>query len=62
MKIQYKNNLNPIKIRISQNLIFENNNNIIYRQFENILYLEIFKCLVLGLGFVEKSQFSLVSV
>ncbi len=62
MKIQYKNNLNPIKIRISQNLIFENNNNIIYRQFENILYFEIFKCLVLGLGFVEKSQFSLVSV
>jgi hypothetical protein len=27
----------------------KNNNNIIFRQFENILYFEIFKCLVLGL-------------
>jgi hypothetical protein len=49
MKIQYKNTLNQTKIRISQNLIFKNNNNIIFRQFENILYFEVFKCLVLGL-------------
>jgi hypothetical protein len=28
--------------------MFKNNNNIIFRQFENILYFEIFKCLVLG--------------
>ncbi len=46
MKIQYKNTLNQTKIRISQNLMFKNNNNIIFRQFENILYIEIFKCLV----------------
>ena len=49
MKIQYKNTFNQTKIRISQNLIFKNNNNTIFRQFENILYFEIFKCLVLGL-------------
>jgi hypothetical protein len=49
MKIQYKNTFNETKIRISQNLMFKNNNNIISRQFENILYFEIFKCLVLGL-------------
>jgi hypothetical protein len=60
MKIQCKNTFNQTKIRISQNLIFKKNNNIIFRQFENILCLEIFKCLVLGLGCVEKSQFSLV--
>ncbi len=46
MKIQYKNTLNQIKIRISQNLMFKNNNNIIFGQFENILYFEIFKCSV----------------
>jgi hypothetical protein len=61
MKIQYKNTFNQTKIRISQNLIFKNNN-IIFRQFENILYFEIFKCLVLGLSCVEKSQFGLVWV
>jgi hypothetical protein len=49
MKIQYKNTFNETKIRISQNLMLKNNNNIISRQFENILYFEIFKCLVLGL-------------
>ena len=49
MKIQYKNTFNQTKIRISQNLMFKINNNIIFRQFENILYFEIFKCLVLGL-------------
>ncbi len=38
MKIQYKNTFNQTKIRISQNLMFK-----------NILYFEIFKCLVLGL-------------
>ncbi len=48
-KFQYKNTFNQTKIRISQNLMFKNNNNIIFRQFENILYFEIFKCLVLGL-------------
>jgi hypothetical protein len=37
MKIQYKNALNQRKIKISQNLMFKNNN-IIFRQFENILY------------------------
>jgi hypothetical protein len=62
MKIQYKNTFNQTKIRISQNLMFKNDNNIIFRQFENILYFEIFKCLVLGLGCVEKSQFDLVWV
>jgi hypothetical protein len=62
MKIQYKNTFNQTKIRISQNLMFKNNNNIIFRQFENILYFEIFRCLVLGLGCVEKSQFGLVWV
>jgi hypothetical protein len=66
MKIQYKNTFNETKITISQNLMFKNNNNIIFRQFENILYFEIFKCLglglVLGLGCVEKSQFGLVWV
>jgi hypothetical protein len=64
MKIQYKNTFNQTKIRISQNLMFKNNNNIIFRQFENILYFEIFKCLVLvlGLSCVEKSQFGLVWV
>ncbi len=60
MKIQYKNTFNETKIRISQNLMFKNNNNIIFRQFENILYFEIFKCLVLGC--VEKSEFGLVWV
>jgi hypothetical protein len=49
MKIEYKNTFNQTKIRISQNLMFKNNNNIIFRQFENILYFEIFKYLVLGL-------------
>jgi hypothetical protein len=49
MKIQYKSTFNQTKIRISQNLVFKNNSNIIFRQFENILYFEIFKCLVLGL-------------
>ncbi len=58
MKIQYRNTFNQTKIRISQNLMFKNKNNIIFRQFENILYFEIFKCL--GLGCVEKSQFGLV--
>ncbi len=64
MKIQYKNTFNETKIRISQKLMFKNNNNIIFRQFENIniLYFVIFKCLVLGLGCVEKSQFGLVWV
>jgi hypothetical protein len=62
MKIQYKNTFNQTKIRISQNLMFKNNNNIIFRQFENILYFEIFKCLVLGLVCVKKSQFGLVWV
>ncbi len=37
MKIQYKNTLNQTKIRISQNLMFKNDNNIIFREFENIL-------------------------
>jgi hypothetical protein len=49
VKIQYKNTFNQTKIRISQNLMFKINNNVIFRQFENILYFEIFKCLVLGL-------------
>ncbi len=49
MEIQYKNTFNETKIRISKNLTFKNNNNIIFRQFENILYFEIFKCLVSGL-------------
>jgi hypothetical protein len=49
MKIQYKNTFNQTKVRFSQNLMFKNNNNIILRQFENILYPQIFKCLVLGL-------------
>jgi hypothetical protein len=62
MKIQYKNTFNETKIRISQNLMLKNNNNIIFRQFVNILYFEIFKCLVLGLSCVEKSQFGLVWV
>jgi hypothetical protein len=60
MKIEYKNFLNQTKIRISQNLMLKNNNDIIFRQFESILYFEIFKCLVLGC--VEKSQFGLVWV
>jgi hypothetical protein len=49
VKIQYKNTFNQTSITISQNLMFKINNNIIFRQFENILYFEIFKCLVLGL-------------
>jgi hypothetical protein len=36
MKIHYKNTLNQTKIRISQNLMFKNNNNVTFRQFENI--------------------------
>jgi hypothetical protein len=52
VKIEYKNTFNETKIRISQNLMFKINNNIIFRQFENILYFEIFKCLVrFGLHF-----------
>jgi hypothetical protein len=49
MKIQYKKTFNQTKIIICQNLMFKNKNNIIFRQFENIFYFEIFKCLVLGL-------------
>ncbi len=49
MKVQNKNTFIETKIRISQNLMFKINNKIIFRQFENILYFEIFKCLVLGL-------------
>jgi hypothetical protein len=59
IKIQYKNTFNETKIKISENLMFKNNNNIIFGQFESILCSEIFKCLVLGLGCVEKSQFGL---
>jgi hypothetical protein len=40
MRIQYKNTFNQTKIRISQNLMFKNNNNIIFRQFENIYTLK----------------------
>jgi len=57
MKIQYKSTLNQTKIRISQNLMFKNNNNIIFLQFENILYFEIFKFLGLawsGFGLCRK--------
>jgi hypothetical protein len=43
MKIQYKNTFNQTNIRICQNLMFKNNNNIIFCQFKNILYFEIFK-------------------
>jgi hypothetical protein len=49
MKIQYKNTFNETKVRISQKIMLKNNDDIIFRQFENILYFEIFKCLVLGL-------------
>jgi hypothetical protein len=49
MKIEYKSTFNQTKITISQNLMFKNNKNIIFRQFENILYFEIFKYLVSGL-------------
>ncbi len=39
--------------------MFKNNNNIIFRQFENILFFEIFKCYVLGLNCIEKLLFGL---
>jgi hypothetical protein len=42
MKIQYKNTFNQTKIRISQNLMFKINNNKYFRQFENIIYFEMF--------------------
>jgi hypothetical protein len=48
MKIEYKNFLNQTKIRICQNLMLKTIITI-FRQFENILYFERFKCLVLGL-------------
>jgi hypothetical protein len=62
MKIQYKNTFNQTKIRISPKLMFKNNNNIIFRQFENFLYLSVWFWVWfgLGLGCVEKSQFGLV--
>jgi hypothetical protein len=59
-QIQFKNTFNQTKIRISQNFTFKNNNNIISRQFENILYFEIFKCLVLGLVRFGSVWFGLV--
>jgi hypothetical protein len=62
MKIQYKNTFNQTKIRISQNLMFKNNINIIFGHFVNILYCTLKYLSVwfgLGLGCVEKSQFSL---
>ncbi len=62
MKIQYKNTFNQTKIRISPKLMFKNNNNIIFRQFENFLHLSVWFWVWfgLGLGCVEKSQFGLV--
>ncbi len=51
----YKNTFNQMIVKIPQNFVFENNNNIISCHFDNISYFEIFKRL--ALGSVKKSQF-----
>jgi hypothetical protein len=58
IKIQYKNTLNQIIVKILQNLVFKNNN-VIFCHFD-ISYFEIFNRLILGsvwFGFNQKTQF-----